>query len=72
MVVVGNGKQETDMKWREVNKFPYQILLDSPLNLYRELGVKRSAMIWQASSNLLKTFSLENQLLLSSRERAFM
>ena len=50
MVVVGNGKQETAMKWRETNKFPYQILLDSPLNLYRELGVKRSAMIWQPSN----------------------
>ena len=50
VVVVGNGKLETAKKWRETNKFPYRILLDSPLNFYRELGVKRSAMIWQASN----------------------
>lgn len=50
MVVVGNGKQETARKWKETNKFPYQVVLDSPLNFYRELGVKRSAMIWQASN----------------------
>lgn len=50
MVVVGNGKQETANTWRERNNFPYQIVLDPLLNFYRELGVKRSAMIWQASN----------------------
>lgn len=50
MVVVGNGKQETAGKWRETNKFSYPIVLDPHLNFYRELGVKRSAMIWQASN----------------------
>ena len=50
MVVVGNGKQETAMKWSKANQFPYQVILDYSLNLYRELGVKRSAMIWQASN----------------------
>ena len=50
VVVVGNGKLETAKEWRETNKFPFRILLDSPLNFYRELGVKRTAMIWQASN----------------------
>lgn len=48
MVVVGNGKRETAGKWKESNKFPYPIVLDPDLDFYRELGMKRSAMIWQA------------------------
>lgn len=47
---MGNGKRETAEKWIENNKFPYQLLLDSPLNFYREVGVRRTAKIWQASN----------------------
>lgn len=46
--MVGNGKRETAMKWKDENNFPYPVVLDSDLDLYRELGMKRSAMIWQA------------------------
>ena len=50
MVVVGNGKQETAMKWSKTNQFPYQVILDYSLMFYRKLGMKKSAMIWQASN----------------------
>jgi hypothetical protein len=50
VVVVGNGKRETAGTWSETNKFPFPVVLDPHLNLYRELGMKRSAMIWQVSN----------------------
>ena len=47
---MGNGTRESAKEWKETNGFPYQIVLDPSLNFYRELGVNRSAMIWQASN----------------------
>ena len=48
MVCVGHGERETARKWKEENSFPYSVLLDPGLELYRDLGMKRSAMIGQA------------------------
>ena len=47
-MVVGNGGLKTAEEWKKRNGFPYQVVLDPELNLYRELGMKRTALIWQA------------------------
>ena len=47
---MGNGGLETAGEWKKQYGFPYELLLDPELRLYRELGIKRTAMIWQASN----------------------
>ena len=47
VVVVARGTVPSAKKWLEVNKFPYPLVLDLEMKMYRELGLKRSvAGVW--------------------------
>ena len=52
MVLVSFGKLSNVREWWEANsvKFPFQMVLDPEMKLYRELGLKRSvAKVWSVS-----------------------
>lgn len=48
MVVVARGTESDARSWLDAYKSPYQLLLDLPLRLYRELGLRRSVKaVWR-------------------------
>ncbi len=50
MVLVARGTQPSAQRWLQINKFPYPLVLDMEMKLYRELGLKRSvAGVWSIS-----------------------
>ncbi len=53
--MVGIGTQSNAKEWKEANKdqFPYPLILDEEVALYRELGIKRSVGGMMGIPNLI-------------------
>lgn len=51
VVVVARGTQPDATSWLDNYKYPFQLLLDLPMKLYRELGLSRSVeKVWNIGS----------------------
>lgn len=51
MVLVARGTVPSSKQWLMRNKFPYPLVLDIEMKLYRELGLKRSVSgVWNLSA----------------------
>ena len=47
VVIVGFGKEANARDWKERNKCPYQVVVDTEAKIYRELGIQRSVTgVW--------------------------